>query len=146
MRINHQKAVFGIVKSIMFFNVCFLLFIISSCTIKDIIIESKETPEGIWTYPGGSVEPMSLVFHSDGRLEFVGGFQKFVPATWQYNKRTKKLKIKISNYDKYATNCGDDYEKEYACLNYNGKTDTFECKWTSKTKSIGFLGWNFLRK
>ena len=129
-----------IMKSLLLFSFLLLLFIIPSCSLKTTIY-----PVGIWTYPGGAVEPMSMVFHSNGKLTFVGGFKKFHPATWQYDKKTQKLQIKVSNYDKSDNECGD-YNEEYSCLLYNSKTDSFECKWTEKTKSLSFLGWNFLRK
>jgi hypothetical protein len=100
---------------------------------------------GTWNYPAGAADSMSMVFHSDNELTFAGGFKKFHPATWQYDKKTQKLHIKISNYDKSDNECGN-YNEEYSCLLYNSKTDSFECKLTSKTKSLSFLGWNFLRK
>ncbi len=130
-----------IMKSLGHFSFLILLSIaVSACFFKAPI-----SPIGIWTYPGGAVEPMSMVFNADGKLTFVGGFTKFQPATWKYDKLTQKMQIKVSNYDKSDNECGA-YNEEYACLLYNSKTDSFECKWTEKTKSLSFLGWNFLRK
>jgi hypothetical protein len=124
----------------------FLLFIFSgvlaSCSLKATYV----SPEGEWNYPGGATTPMAMVFHSDGKLTFVGGFNNFHPATWQFDKKTQKLQIKVSNYDKSDNECGDYYSEEYSCFLYDRNTDSFECKWTSKTKSLSFLGWNFLRK
>jgi hypothetical protein len=142
MRININDVWPTRVKSTLFFFLLLFLGILSSCSLKPTII----SPEGTWTYPGGATEPMSMVFHSGGKLTFVGGFKKFNEATWQYDKKTQILQIKVSNYDKSNNECGDFYSEEYSCLLYNHKTDSFECKWTSKTKSLSFLGWNFLRK
>jgi hypothetical protein len=129
-----------ILKSLLLFSFLLFLGFLESCLFKTAI-----SPIGIWTYPGGAVEPMSMVFNADGKLTFVGGFKKFHPATWKYDATTQKLQIKVSNYDKSDNECGD-YNEEYSCLLYNSKTDSFECKWTEKTKSLSFLGWNFLRK
>jgi hypothetical protein len=142
MRINTNNGRLLIMSSILFFSLLLFLGILGSCSLKTTII----SPEGTWSYPGGAAEPMSMVFHSGGKLTFVGGFKKFHPATWQYDKKTQILQIKVSNYDKSNIECGDDYGDEYSCLLYNQKTDSFECKWTEKTKSLSFLGWNFLRK
>jgi hypothetical protein len=128
-------------NSILFFSLLLLLAVIASCSLKPVIV----SPVGTWNYPAGAAEPMSMVFHSDNKLTFAGGFKKFHPATWHFDKQTQKLQIKISNYDKSDNECGD-YNEEYSCLLYNSKTDSFECKWTAKTKSLSFLGWNFLRK
>ena len=141
MRINTNNVRPIIMSSILFFSLLLFLVVLASCLLKPTIV----SPEGTWSYPGGAVEPMSMVFNSDGKLTFVGGFKKFHPATWQYDKKTQKLQIKISNYDKSDNECGN-YNEEYSCFLYNSKTDSFECKWTSKTKSLSFLGWNFLRK
>jgi hypothetical protein len=141
MRINTNNGRLLIMSSILFFSFLLLLSIVSSCLLKPTIV----SPEGTWTYPGGAAEPMSMVFHSDGNLTFVGGFKKFQPAKWHYDKKTHILQIKVSNYDKANNECGDDYGEEYSCFLYDRKTDSFEGKWTSKTKSLGFLGWNFLR-
>ncbi len=140
MRININNSQLMIMKSLLLFCFLLLLSIVSSCLLKTAL-----SPVGTWTYPGGAVEPMSMVFNADGKLTFVGGFKKFHPATWQYDKKTQKLQIKVSNYDKSDNECGD-YNEEYSCLLYNSKTDSFESKWTAKTKSLSFLGWNFLRK
>jgi hypothetical protein len=142
MRININNVWPARVKSILFFS--FLLFVgfLESCLLKTTIV----SPEGTWTYPGGAVEPMSMVFQSDGKLTFVGGFKKFQPAKWHYDKKTQILQIKVSNYDKTDNECGDYYSEEYSCLLYIRKTDSFGCKLTEKTKSLSFLGWNFLRK
>jgi hypothetical protein len=141
MRINIKNVAPMIMKSLLLFSFIFLLSIVSSCLLKPTIV----SPEGTWTYPGGAVEPMSMVFHPGDKLTFVGGFKKFHPATWHFDKKTQKLQIKISNYDKSDNECGN-YNEEYSCFLYNSKTDSFECKWTAKTKSLSFLGWNFLRK
>lgn len=141
MRINTNNVRPIIMSSILFFSLLLFLVVLASCLLKPTIV----SPEGTWSYPGGAVEPMSMVFNSDGKLTFVGGFKKFHPATWHFDKKTQKLQIKISNYDKSDNECGN-YNEEYSCFLYNSKTDSFECKWTSKTKSLSFLGWNFLRK
>ncbi len=125
----------------MFFSLLLFLGFLESCSLKTIV-----SPVGTWTYPGGDIEPMSMVFHSSGKLTFVGGFKKFNPAKWQFDKKTHKLQIKVLNYDKTNNECGDYNSEEYSCLLYNSKTDYFECKLTEKTKSLSFLGWNFLRK
>jgi hypothetical protein len=124
----------------------FLLLISSGVLISCSLKATYVSPEGTWNYPGGDTSPMSMVFHSGGRLTFVGGFNNFHPATWQFDKQTRKLKIKVSNYDKSQTQCSNLYTEEYSCLHYNLKTDSFECILTSKTKSLSFLGWNFFRK
>ena len=146
MRFSYRNALLKIIKSVLLLSLFLLLSIFISCAIKDMIIETPDSPEGIWTYPGGSAEPMSMAFYPGGKLVFVGGFKKFNPATWHYDHKTQRLQIKVSNYEKYETDCSGYDDAAYACLFYNSKTDAFECKWTSKTKSIGFLGWNFLRK
>ncbi len=142
MRININNVWPTRVKSILFFFLLLFLGILGSCSLKTTVV----SPEGTWSYPGGAAEPMSMVFHSDNKLTFVGGFKKFNEATWQYDRKTQILQIKVSNYDKSNNECGDFLSEEYSCLLYNSKTDSFECKWTSKTKSLSFLGWNFLRK
>lgn len=139
MRFNINNPRLMIINSLLFFSFLFILGFLESCFFKTV------SPVGIWTYPGGAVEPMSMVFHADGKLTFVGGFKKFHPATWKYDAKTQKLQIKVSNYDKFNNECGN-YNEEYSCLLYNDKTDSFESKWTEKTKSLSFLGWNFLRK
>ncbi len=141
MRINTNNVRLLIMKSILFFSFLLFLGVLESCSLKTVI-----TPVGTWSYPGGAVEPMSMVFHSSGKLTFVGGFKKFHPAKWQYDKKTQILKIKVSNYDKSDNECGDYYSEEYSCFLYNRNTDSFECKLTEKTKSLSFLGWNFLHK
>ncbi len=142
MRINTNNGRLLIMRSVLFFSLLLFLGILGSCSLMTSIV----SPEGTWTYPGGATEPMSMVFHSDGKLTFVGGFKKFEPATWQYDKKTQILQIKVSNYDKIDNECGEYDNEEYSCLLYISKTDSFGCKLTSKTKSLGFLGWNFLRK
>jgi hypothetical protein len=141
MRININNVRLLIMKSLLLFSLLLLLSVIASCSLKTVVV----SPVGTWNYPAGAADSMSMVFYSDGNLTFVGGFNKFHPATWQYDKKTQKLQIKISNYDKSNNECGN-YNEEYSCLLYNSKTDSFECKLTSKTKSLSFLGWNFLRK
>jgi hypothetical protein len=128
---------------------CLLLFlllifsgILASCSLKAPYAPPAET----WNYPGGATSPMSMVFNSDGRLTFVGGFNNFHPATWQFDKQKRKLQIKVSNYDKSPTECSNSFTDEYSCLQYNLKTDFFECILTSKTRSLIFLGWNFFRQ
>ena len=129
-------------KGLFLFLLLFSLGVLASCSLK----VSYLSPEGTWNYPGGAASPMSMVFHSGGRLTFVGGFNNFHPAIWQFDKQTRKLQIKVSNYDKSPTECSNLYTEEYSCLSYNPKTDSFECTLTSKTKSLSFLGWNFFRK
>ena len=141
MRINPNNIQPMIMKSLLLFFFLLLLSVLASCSLKPVVV----SPVGTWTYPAGAAEPMSMVFHSDNKLTFAGGFKKFHPATWQYDKKTQKLQIKISNYDKSDNECGN-YNEEYSCFLYNSTTDSFECKLTSKTKSLSFLGWNFLRK
>jgi hypothetical protein len=131
-----------IMKSLLLFSFLLLLSVVVSCSLKTGVV----SPVGTWTYPAGATDSMSMVFHSDGKLTFAGGFKKFHPATWHFDKQTQKLQIKVSNYDKSENLCGDFYSEEYSCLLYNSKTDSFECKLTEKTKSLSFLGWNFLRK
>lgn len=141
MWININNVRVLIMKSILFFSFLVILGILESCSLKTIV-----SPVGTWDYPGGAVEPMSMVFHSDGKLTFVGGFKKFEPATWHYDKKTQILQIKVSNYDKADNECGEYDDEQYSCLLYISRTDSFGCKLTSKTKSLSFLGWNFLRK
>jgi hypothetical protein len=141
MWVNMNNVRLLIMKGIIFFSFLLFLGFLESCSLKTVI-----TPVGTWTYPGGAVEPMSMVFHSGGKLTFVGGFKKFHPAHWHYDKKTQILKIKVSNYDKSDNECGDYNSEEYSCLLYDRKTDSFECKLTEKTKSLSYLGWNFLRK
>jgi hypothetical protein len=130
----------GRLKLLIFLSIIFFVFL-SSCSLRT----TYESPEGAWTYPGGAASPMSMVFHSGGTLTFEGGFNNFHPASWQFDKQTRKLQIKISNYDKSPTDCSNLYTEDYSCLYYNPKTDSFECTLTSKTKSLSFLGWNFFR-
>ena len=124
----------------------FLLLIYSvmlaSCSLKF----NYAQPEGTWDYPGGAGPPMSMVFNADGSLSFVGGFNNYHPATWHFDEKAHKLQIKVSNYDKLPTECDTESTNQYSCLLYNPKTDSFECKFTSKTKIITFLGWNFFRE
>jgi len=142
MRININNVRSIIMSSILLFSFILILSILGSCLLKPAIV----SPEGTWTYPGGAAEQMSMVFQSDNKLTFVGGFKKFQPAKWHYDKKTQILQIKVSNYNKSINECGDFYSDEYSCFLYDHKTDSFECKLTSKTKSLSFLGWNFLRK
>jgi len=142
MRININNVRLLIMKSILFFSLLLFLGFLESCSLKTAIV----SPEGTWSYPGGATEPMSMVFNANGKLTFVGGFKKFQPATWHYDKETQILQIKVSNYDKSDNECGEYYSEEYSCLIYISKTDSFACKLTSKTRSLSFLGWNFLRK
>jgi hypothetical protein len=129
-------------KILIIFSLLFFAGIFVSCSVKTAYL----SPEGTWSYPGGDVQPMSIVFHSNGTLTFVGGFKNFHPATWQYDKQMQKLQIKISNYDKAIAQCDKYYSEEYSCLSYIVEKDTFEGKFTSKTKYISFLGWNFSLK
>ena len=129
-------------KGLSLFLLLFFLGIFASCSLKTTYV----SPEGTWNYPGGGSSPMSMVFHPDGRLTFVGGFKNFHPATWQFDNKTRKLQIQVSNYDKSPTECSNLYTDDYSCLHYNPKTDSFECIITLKTKSISFLGWNFFRQ
>jgi hypothetical protein len=113
---------------------------IASCSVKTVYL----SPQGTWTYPGGDAKEMSMVFNSDGTLTFVGGFKNLQPATWQYDKQTQKLRIKVAHYDKHIAECDFYYTEEYTCLTYNFKTGTFDGKFTAKTRYISFLGWNFI--
>ena len=131
-----------IMKSLLLFFFLLLLSVVASCSLKTVVV----SPVGTWNYPAGAADSMSMVFYSDGKLTFVGGFKKFEPATWHYDKKTQILQIKVSNYDKADNKCGEYDDEQYSCLLYISKTDSFECKLTSKTKSLSFLGWNFLRK
>ncbi len=142
MRINTNNGRLSIMSSMLFFSLLLFLGILGSCSLKPAII----SPEGTWDYPGGAAEPMSMIFQADGKLTFVGGFKKFEPATWHYDKKTQILQIKVSNYDKADNECGEDLSEEYSCLLYISRADSFGCKLTEKTKSLSFLGWNFLRK
>ncbi|HDS05900.1 MAG TPA: hypothetical protein ENN95_02540 [Deltaproteobacteria bacterium] len=146
MQVHHQNSRSRISKRALLLFFFFLLSILASCALKEMIVEKPASPEGIWTYPGGSAEPMSLAFYPDGKLVFVGGFKKFNPATWHYDPKTQRLYIRVSNYEKNDTDCSGYGNAAYACISYNRKNDVFECKWTPKTKSLSFLGWNFLRK
>lgn len=120
----------------------FFSAILASCLFKT----TSVSLEGTWIYPGGGSAPMSMVFHPGGRLTFVGGFKNFQPATWHFDDKTRKLQIKVSNYDKSPTECSSLYTDDYSCLHYNPKTDFFECIITLNTKSVEFLGWNFFRQ
>ena len=124
----------------------FLLFIFSGILVSCSLKFTYTQPEGTWEYPGGAGSPMSMVFQSDGSLTFVGGFDNYHPATWNFDEQTHKLRIKVSNYDKLPTECETSSTNEYSCLLYHPKTDFFECKFTSKTRIITFLGWNFFRE
>jgi hypothetical protein len=104
-----------------------------------------ETADVTWVYPGGAGPHMSMVFHANGSLSFLGGFNNYHPATWHVDKKTHKLRITLSNYDKFPTECETSSTKEYSCLLYNPQADSFECKFTQDTKIITFLGWNFFR-
>ena len=129
-------------KGLLLFLLLIFLGVLTSCSLKAFYMSPEET----WEYPGGSSPPMSMVFHADGRLTFVGGFDSFHPATWHFDQHRHQLQIKVSNYDKSPTGCETSSAEESSCLLYNPKTDSFECKLTQKTKSITFLGWNFFRK
>ncbi|MBN1473226.1 MAG: hypothetical protein JW914_01295 [Syntrophaceae bacterium] len=130
----------------MLWGILFVLIILNACTLKKIVPLPAAPPEGVWTYPGGGAEPMSIIFNADGTLTFAGGFLKFNPSNWQYDKKTHKLQVKVPGNETFETYCGDDYDEEYSCLHFNNITDTFECKLTEKTKSINFLGWSYLRQ
>jgi hypothetical protein len=134
------------IKNGLFWCLLFTLIILTTCTLKKIAPLPPASPEGIWTYPGGSAEPMSIMFHADGTLTFSGGFLKFNPSKWHYDKKTHRLQVKVPGNEIFETYCGDNYDEEYSCLHFNTATDTFECKLTEKTKSINFLGWNYLRQ
>jgi hypothetical protein len=142
MSINIKQNALMNKKGLLLFLLLIFSGVLTSCSLKATYV----SPEGTWNYPGGSASPMSMVFHSGGRLTFEGGFTNLNPATWEFDKQTRKLHIKVSNYDKSQTQCSNLYTEEYSCLHYNPKTDTFECILTSKTKSLSFLGWNFFRK
>lgn len=142
MLINVKYILLARKKALLLFSLLIFLSVFSSCSIKT----TYEHPEETWVYPGGAGPPMSMVFHSDGSLTFVGGFDNFHPATWHFDEQAHKLQIIISNYDKLPTECETLSTHEYSCLLYNPKTDSFECKFTSQTKIITFLGWNFFRK
>ena len=60
-----------------FFSFLFILAFLGSCSQMD----SSISPVGIWTYPGGEAAPMSMVFQSDGKMIFRGGFEMFNPAS-----------------------------------------------------------------
>jgi hypothetical protein len=124
----------------------FLLLVVPGMLISCSLKTKYVSPEGTWNYPGGAYAPMAMVFHPDGKLTFTGGFEKFHPAAWHWDKKTQILRIKVSNYDKSNTQCDNLYPAEYSCLEYNPLMDTFECTLSSKTMMITFLGWNFLRK
>ena len=129
-------------KGLLLFLLLIFPGVLASCSLKATYL----SPEGTWDYPGGGASPMSMVFHSGGRLTFIGGFNNLNPATWKFDKQTRKLQIMVSNYHKSNTECSNLYTDEYSCLHYNHKNDSFECILTSKTKSLSFLGWNFFRK
>jgi hypothetical protein len=142
MLINIKQIPLVRKKRLLLFSLLIFSCVIVSCSLKTTYV----SPEGTWNYPGGGSAPMSMVFHSGGKLTFEGGFKNFNPATWQFDKRTRKLQIKIPSYDKSPTECSNLYTDEYSCLDYNPKTHSFECILTLKTKSLSFLGWNFFRK
>jgi len=142
MLINMQNISRVRKKSLLLFSLLIFSGVLASCSLKTVNVP----PEGTWNYPGGGTPPMSMVLHPGGKLTFVGGFNNFHPATWHFDKQTWKLQIKVSNYDKSPTECSDSFTDEYSCLQYNPKTDFFECVLTSKTKSLIFLGWNFFRQ
>lgn len=144
MKINSQNT-FLTIKSGLLLVLFFALIALNACTLKK-IVPPPPPPQGIWTYPGGSAEPMSLIFNADGTLIFVGGFLRFNPSKWQYDKKTHRLQVKVPGNEIFETYCGDNYDEEYSCLHFNTATDTFECRLTEKTKSINFLGWNYLRQ
>lgn len=129
-------------KGFIFFLLLIFSGALASCSLKFTYTQ----PEGTWDYPGGAGPQMSMVLKSDGSLTFVGGFDNYHPATWHFDEQTHTLQIKVSNYDKLPTECETSSTHEYSCLLYNPKTDSFECKFTSKTKIITFLGWNFFRE
>jgi hypothetical protein len=142
MLINIKHIPLAKKKGLLLFLLLIFLGVIVSCSLK----ATSVSPEGTWNYPGGGASPMSMVFHSGGKLTFVGGFNNYHPATWEFDKKTRNLQIKVSNYDKSPTHCSSLYTGEYSCLHYNPKADFFECILTSKTKILSFLGWNFFRK
>ncbi len=129
-------------KGLMLFLLLIFSGVFTSCSLKS----THPLPEGTWNYPGGDASAMSMVFDSGGSLTFVGGFKNFHPAKWHLDKKTRKLQIKVSNYDKSPIECSDLLPEEYSCMLYNPGTDSFECTLTSKTKIIIFLGWNFFRE
>jgi len=139
MLINMQHIPVARKKSLLLVLLLIFSGLLGSCSLKAPYVP----PEGTWNYPGGGASPMSMVFHPGGKLTFVGGFNNFHPATWHFDKQTWKLQIKVSNYDKSPTECSNSFTDEYSCLQYNLKTDSFECILNSKTKSLIFLGWNF---
>lgn len=129
-------------KGFIFFLLLIFSGALASCSLKFTYTQ----PEGTWNYPGGAGPPMSMVFYSDGSLTFVGGFNNFHPAKWDYDEHTHHLRIKISNFDKLPMECETSSTQEYSCLLYNPRTDFFECRFTDKTKILAFLGWNFFRE
>ena len=142
MLINIKYILLARKKALLLFSLLIFLGVFASCSLK----ATYEPPEETWAYPGGAGPPMSMVFHSGGSLTFVGGFDNYHPATWHIDEQINILQIKVSNYDKLPTECETSSTEEYSCLLYNPQTDSFECKFTSKTKIITFLGWNFFRE
>ena len=120
----------------------FILAFFVSCSQMD----TSVSPVGIWTYSGGEAAPMSMVFHSDGKLIFRGGFEMFNPASWQYDEQKQELRITSSTFQKAKTTCSASLGEEYSCFLYDHKTNSFSSNLTSKTKHLGFLGWYFSRE
>ena len=124
------------------FSFLFFLAFFGSCSQKD----APVSPVGIWTYAGGEAAPMSMVFQSDGKLIFRGGFEMFNPVSWHYDEEKQKLLITSPKFHKAVTECSAYLGEEYSCFLYDHKTNSFSCTLTSKTKHLGFLGWYFSRE
>jgi len=146
MQFDFQNVSLRIIKKKVFLGACCAFVALTACALKTVPPTPPLSPEGAWTYPGGSAEPMSIIFNADGTLTFVGGFLRFNPSTWQYDQNTQKLRVKVPGNEIFETYCSSDAEEEYACLHFNKAAGVFECRLTEKTKSINFLGWNFLRQ
>lgn len=126
----------------MLFSFLFFLALLGACSQMD----SSVSPVGIWTYDGGEAAPMSMVFQSDGKLIFRGGFEMFNPASWHHDKQKQELLITSSKFHKAKTKCSASLGEEYLCFLYDHKTNSFSGTFTSKTENLGFLGWYFSRE
>jgi len=142
MLINGKRSSLVKQEWLSFFLLLVFSVVFAACSLKFTYTQ----PEGTWDYPGGAGPPMSIIFNSDGSLTFIGGFDNYHPATWHFDEQTHRLRIKVSNYDKLPTKCETSSTNEYSCLLYHPKTDSFVCKFTSETRILTFLGWNFFRE
>lgn len=101
---------------------------------------------GIWEYPGGEANPMQIIFHEDGSLEFKDGFEFYNPAKWTYeiNKYELSLflpKLELEKMETFLYLLEKEYIKR---IDRVKKEIVYDL--SPDTRVINFAGWNFRKK